>query len=135
MTKTLTRRSSRAFLALVALPAASVLAAELPELVVESSASVKVEQTGQGLPGGASIEMLSVNYHVNVGNLDLTKQADVQTLEALVKAVAKKGCDSIAQQYPLRSMSDAKTCVDDAVKKAAPQEKALIAAAAKKAKP
>lgn len=104
------------------------------EIVVEATAPVQVEHTHAGPPGGASVDILSVKYRVSVQNLDLTKHADVLKLDEQIKVAAKKACDSIAAQYPTRSLSDAQTCINDAVRSTASQEKELIAAAESGAK-
>lgn len=128
---------SKSLVGLAAAVAASALcgtafAADLPEIVVEAAAPVHVENTGKGMPGGASVEILSVKYNVHTGNLDLTKHDDVLALDRLIQSAAKKGCDDIGARYPARTMSDAKACVDEAVKGAAAREKELIAAASKR---
>jgi UrcA family protein len=111
----------------------SLFADDMQTVVVEASAPVHSQSTGQGAPGGASVDLLSVKYHVHIAGLDLTKHADVLALDEQIKSAAKKGCDSIKAQYPTRSMSDDQSCFNDAVKSASAQEKALIAVAEKKA--
>lgn len=118
----------------LALAASYAFAADQqPEIVVEATAPVHSAPTGQGAPGGATIDMLSVRYHVHLGNLDLTKHADVVALEGQIKAAAAKGCKEIHEQYPLRPMSDEDACVSMAVKNAMVSVQAAIAAAEKKA--
>jgi hypothetical protein len=75
-------------------------------IVVEAAAPVHSAPTGQSPPGGASVDLLSVKYHVHLGNLDLTKHADVVALQDKITEAAKKGCKDIQNQYPLRPMSD-----------------------------
>jgi len=105
---------------------------QMQEIVVEAAAPVHSESTGQGPPGGASVDLLSVRYHVHLGNLDLTKHADVVALEDKIKEAAKKGCKDIKNQYPLRPMSDEESCVSASVNKAMVRAREAIAAAEKK---
>jgi UrcA family protein len=104
----------------------------VPEIIVEAAAPVHSAATTQGSPGGASVDMLSVRYHVNVGSLDLTKHADVVALEQKVREAAKKGCREIRKEYPLRPMSDEDACVNSAVKNAMVKVEEAIAAAEKR---
>jgi UrcA family protein len=130
-------RPTAAWFAAVAsavLLAGTSFAEEIAEIVVEAKAPVGVKHLPQKPPGGMSVDLLSVKYRVLTGNLDLTKHSDVLKLEDQIKVAAQKACDSIAAQYPTRSMSDAQTCVKDAVEGTAAQEKDLIAAAEKAAK-
>jgi UrcA family protein len=103
-----------------------------PDIVVEASAPVQNASTGQGSPGGASVDLLSVRYHISVGSLDLTKHADVVALEQKVREAARKGCKEIRRQYPLAHLSDEDTCVNDALRTAMVKVQAAIAAAAAK---
>jgi len=110
------------------------MAADLPEIVVEANApTVHVSKHHEAsMPGGASVDLLQVRYHVHLKGLDLAKQADVAKLDELIKEAAVKGCDTIKQQYPLATPSGPDTCVADAVKSADAQRKAALAAAMKK---
>jgi UrcA family protein len=105
---------------------------QAPEIIVEAAAPVHSANTAQGSPGGASVNMLSVRYHVNLGSLDLTKHADVVALEQKVREAAKKGCKEIRREYPLRPMSDEDSCVNDAMRNAMVKVQEAIAAAEKK---
>jgi len=130
-------RSTRAWstgAASVVLVAATSVAEDIAEVVVEAKAPVEVKHLPQKPPGGMSVDILSVKYRVRTGSLDLTKHSDVLKLEDQIKVAAQKACDSIAAQYPTRSMSDAQACVKDAVEGTAAQKQALIAAAEKAAK-
>jgi UrcA family protein len=118
----------------VAFGVTAALAGEMPQIVVEASAPVHTERTKEGMPGGAQVDLLSVKYHVHIAGLDLTKHADVMTLEQQIKVAAQKACAAIKDQYPLRSMTDDKTCIDDATNRAMVQEKLLVADAEKRAR-
>jgi UrcA family protein len=76
---------------------------------------------------------MSVRYHVHLGDVDLTKHADVIALQQKIKEVAKKGCQEIQKQYRVREMSDETTCVNNAVKGAMTEVDAAVSAAQKKA--
>jgi UrcA family protein len=110
------------------------LADPMQEIVVEAAAPVHSQPTQESPPGGASVDLLSVRYHVHLGNLDLTKHADVLALEAKITEAAKKGCQDIKKQYPLRPMSDEDACVANAVKSAMVKAREAIAAADKSSK-
>jgi UrcA family protein len=116
----------------LSLAATLALADPMQEIVVEAAAPVHSQPTGQSPPGGASVDLLSVRYHVHLGNLDLTKHADVVALEEKIKEAAKKGCKDIKNQYPLRPMSDEDSCVTAAVSSAMVKAREAIAAADKK---
>ena len=109
-----------------------VLADPMQEIVVEAAAPVNHTATGEGPPGGASVDLLSVQYHVHLGNLDLAKHADVLALQQKVKEAAEKACQDIQKKYPVRQMSDEKECVDGAVKRAMVRAQTAIDAAQKK---
>lgn len=104
------------------------------EVIVTAAAPPHTQRTTEGAPGGARVDLLSVQYHVHLAGLDLTKHADVVQLEDQVKVAAQKACKSIQDQYPTRSMSDQQSCVSDATNKSMAQVKDLVAAADKGAK-
>ena len=116
----------------LALAVTHVFAADPLEIVVEAAAPVHSAPTGQSPPGGASVDLLSVKYHVHLGNLDLTKHADVVALQDKITEAAKKGCKDIQNQYPLRPMSDEDSCVKQAVANAMLKANKAIADAQKK---
>jgi UrcA family protein len=118
--------------AVLSLATATVFADQMQEIVVEAVAPIHSQPVGQNPPGGASVDLLSVRYHVHLGNLDLTKHADVVALEERIKEAAKKGCQDIRKQYPLRDMSDEDSCVNAAVKGAMVKVQEAVAAADKK---
>lgn len=118
--------------AALSMAAATAFADQMQEIVVEAAAPIHSQPTGQNPPGGASVDLLSVRYHVHLGNLDLTKHADVVALEEKIKDAAKKGCQDIRKQYPLRDMSDEDSCVNAAVKGAMVKVQEAVAAADKK---
>jgi UrcA family protein len=109
-----------------------VLADPMQEIVVEAAAPVNHTPTGGGPPGGASVDLLSVQYHVHLGSLDLSKHADVVALEQKVKEAAQKACQDIQKQYPARQLSDETECVDGAVKRAMGRVQNAVDAAQKK---
>lgn len=112
--------------------AATALADSVPEIVVEAAAPVNHKPTGEGSPGGAEVDLASVRYHVHLGDLDLTKHADVIALEQKIKDAARKACKDIQKEYPVRQMSDETSCINDAVKSAMPKVQDAITSAQKK---
>jgi UrcA family protein len=111
------------FLIAVAAPALSLatglaLADPMQEIVVEASAPAHHTTGTDSAGGGASVDLLSVQYHVHVGNLDPNKPADMSAIQQKVQEAAQKACGDIQKQYPARQMSDEKECVDGAVKRA-----------------
>jgi len=106
---------------------------DLKEIVVEATPVQKTE-IPQNTSGGAEVDLLSVRYRVSLAGLDLTKQADVAKLQDEVKAAAKKGCETIRKQYPVRSLSDEQSCEKAAAADAMPKVQEAIAAAQRNAK-
>jgi UrcA family protein len=132
MTKTSLYSSRMIATAALAFAATHAFADQMQEIVVEAAAPVHSQPTGQSPPGGASVDLLSVKYHVHVGSLDLTRHADVVALEDKIKEAATKGCKDIKSQYPLRPMSDETSCVNSAVNNAMVKVREAVAAAEKK---
>ena len=121
-------------LAGLAFAVTTTYADELPQVVVTADAPAHAEHTTGGAPGGARVDLLSVQYHVHLAGLDLTKHADVMAMQDQIKVAAQKACKAIQDQYPTRPMSDQQSCVTGATNKAMAQANSLIAAAEKGAK-
>jgi len=115
----------------LALAAGVVLADPMQEIVVEAAAPVHHATGAADAGGGASVDLLSVQYHVHVGNLDLNKPADMDAVKQKVQEAAQKACADIQKQYPARQMSDEKACVDGAVSRAMARAQKAAAAAKK----
>ena len=116
----------------LALATGLVLADPMQEVIVEASAPAHHTASADAAGGGASVDLLSVQYNVHVGNLDLSKPADMSALQQKVQEAAQKACSDIQKQYPARSLSDEKECVDGAVKRAMGRVQKAAAAAPKK---
>lgn len=93
-------------LAAVAATVAGLLAAHAPafaesdhEVVVEAPQVVR-ETIGR-TSSGARDELVSLSHRVTYTDLDLTKTADVATLQARVKEAAELGCRQLRRLYPL----------------------------------
>lgn len=113
---------------------ATTARADMPQIVVEAKAPVHAEKAANTSPGGAQVDMLSVQYHVHMDGLDLSKTADVARLQDQIKVAAQKACKTIQDQYPDRSLSDEQSCVKEATGRGMAQAKNAIAAAAKTGK-
>ena len=98
----------------VLLTAGSVLADETAQVVVEAKAPVHSQHAADNTPGGARVDVLSVQYHVHLSGLDLSKRDDFLQAQEQVKLAAKKACTSIQAEYPTRPMSDEQGCEADA---------------------
>ena len=116
----------------VAVATGLVLADPMQVIVVEATAPAHHSTSTDAAGGGASVDLLSVQYHVHVGNLDLNKPADMNALQQKVQEAAQKACGDIQKQYPARSLSDEKECVDGAVKRAMGRAQKAAAGAQKK---
>ncbi len=124
------RRALLAILGAVGL-AAPALAAEMPEIIVEAAAPVQHVTAGRSA-SGYETDLLSVRYRVHLAGLDLTRHADVEKLEQQIRDAAAKGCKQIRDQYPLRPMTDDKTCISSATDSAMQSARVAIAEAEKR---
>ena len=105
---------------------------KIEEITVIAPWSVTREVVSQ-TPAGGKAELISLTRHVYYGDLDLTKHADVMTLEQRVNDIAKTSCDQLSKMYPL-SGPNPPNCAEKAAASAkAEMDKAI--ASAGKAKP
>jgi UrcA family protein len=105
---------------------------ETAQIVVEARAPVQsTTDRNASHPGGARVDILSVDYNVGVADLDLTKHADVLQAQEQIKAAAKKACAAIQAEFPVRQMSDRRTCESEATARGLDDLNKLIAAAGK----
>lgn len=79
-------------------------------------------------PTGAANELVSLTRRVSIGDLDLTKYADVMELEKRINETAEEACDYLAEMFPLAS-PDTPDCVRRAVDGAMAQAHEAIAQA------
>jgi len=73
---------------------------------------------------GAPIEEVTLTHRVSYADLDLTKQADIDALNARVKDSAARGCQELDQLYPAAldlTSPMPKTCTEMAMDGAMPQ--------------
>ncbi len=103
-------------------------APSLTEVTVEVPRVVKSDPTRPGTPFDVVLK-----GHVSYADLDLSKTADVATLEQRIKDKALAICERIGQDYPAATPS-ATDCAKLAADQAMVQAKKVIAAAAKGAK-
>lgn len=92
------------------------------EIVVESPQVVR-ETIGRSSIGVRD-ELVSLSHRIVYSDLDLTKAADVEKLNARVREAAELGCRQIHQIYPLADRNP--NCVRQAVERATPQIRAAI---------
>lgn len=103
--------------------------AEMEEVVVVE-APIMRSWTERGRYGG-KVEVIELTRRVNYADLDLSKQADVATLETRIEATAKASCKALSDMFPL-DPSDTKeilSCTKKAVNGTKKQVQAAIAAA------
>lgn len=100
----------------------------LPEVVVEAG-PVTRSIVGRSLATNMPIERSAVDYHVSYSDLDLTRHADVLTLQDRVGTAARSACGQLDELFPLDSnaLRQTSTCVEDAVRGAAAQIEQAIA--------
>jgi len=109
------------------LAATAMAAGQLPEVVVEAGPTHKAV-VGRSFTTGAPIELVTVDYHVKYSDLDLQKHTDVVKFHTRVESAARDACRQLDELYPIEKPR-VSTCTQDAVKAAAPQVQAAIAAA------
>jgi len=108
-------------LALLAVACAAAAAQPIEELTVTAAREVTVGKTSTGVP----IKEITVQSRVSYGDLNLTTDEGVQTLEARIQDAATSSCKDIVVQFPVQGSSD-KECIRRAVKEAMVQAQAAI---------
>jgi len=105
------------------------MAAEpMQEVTVQASRVMKttVGRTSSGIP----IVDSALSYGVSYADLDLSKHADVVTLQTRVKDAAKKACSQLTHLYPVTQFQESDAdCTKAASDKALAKVDALAAAA------
>ena len=79
----------------------------------------------------ATTEIIELNRYVSYSDLDLTKVADVATLDERITATAKESCKKLSNMFPLDRSDPAEMgrCVKKAVSGAGTRKAKAIAAA------
>jgi UrcA family protein len=90
------------------------------EVVVEAPQVVH-EAIGRN-SNGARDELVSLSHRIPYTDLDLTKAADLATLQARVKDAAVLGCDQLRKLYPLATHDP--DCIQKATRHAMTQVRA-----------
>jgi UrcA family protein len=98
------------------------LAQSVPEITVDVMRVVKAEPARPG----SSYDVI-LKGHVSYADLDLSKSADVATLEKRINEEAQAICERIAKDYPDSTPKTAE-CAKNAAAKAMVQAKQAIAA-------
>lgn len=119
-------------LVFAAIPA---LAAEkndvVEEIVIQAPISVDRETVHSASDPTARTEIIELSREVYIGDLDLSRYADVKELESRIERTAKDSCNKLNEMFPLSETrsKDARRCVDRAIKSARAEKEAAIAAA------
>jgi len=86
----------------------------------------------KSVPGsGTKVEIIELNRYVSFDDLDLSRHADVITLDARIAAVAKESCQNLSDMFPLDRSDplELNRCVKKAIASAGERREILIAAA------
>ncbi len=109
-------------------PVGFAAAQKLPEITVDVMRAVKADATSP-----TSAIDVTLTGHVSYSDLDLTKSADVATLEKRIKEEATVICERIGKDYPDSTPKTA-DCAKQAADKAMVKARKAIAAAGKQPK-
>lgn len=104
------------------IPAGFAAAQGLPEVTVDVMRVVKTDATNVTSPIDVTL-----TGHVSYADLDLTKSADVATLEKRINEEATVLCERIAKDYP-NSTPATPDCAKQAAAKAMVKAKKVVAA-------
>jgi len=76
-------------------------------------------------------EIVELQRHVSIADLDLSKYADVNELDSRISAVAKESCQKLSDMFPLDRSDPAEMlrCTKSAIASADDQKEMVIAAA------
>jgi len=100
------------------------------EEVVVIGAPITRQEEGRSYTGMPK-EVIELKRQISYADLDLTKDADVQTLQTRIHDVAEESCQKLAEMFPLKFIDQGEVgrCVDDAVASSKDQVQAAIDAA------
>jgi UrcA family protein len=107
---------------------AQQVAGEMEEVVVVE-APIMRSWTERGRYGG-KVEVIELTRRVNYADLDLSKPADVTTLETRIETTAKESCEALSDMFPLDPSDNMEilSCTKKAVNGTKKQVEAAIAA-------
>lgn len=91
---------------------------------------IKHEKVGYDSHYGAPLEQLRLSRPVSYKDLDLSTQAGQDELKKRIRQVAQQSCQELSRTDAMNpTLSDASTCVRQAVSSAAPQMRIAVASA------
>jgi UrcA family protein len=102
-------------------------AQQLDEVIVSAQRIVATSRVGQS-SSGIPDELISISFRINYSDLDLTKSADINTLQSRLEAAARSGCAQLDKLYPF-TPHEAPKCVKKALADSSAQLEHAIAAA------
>jgi UrcA family protein len=70
------------------------------QVTVDGPYTVRQETTRRSLSGLGAEQTISVSQKVSYADLDMSKQADVDTLRGRVRAAAKDSCRQLERRFP-----------------------------------
>jgi UrcA family protein len=106
--------------------------AQTPEIIVEAPYHRPVTAPKPSPGSKERLPEISVDYHVDYADLDLTTHSGAMELEKRIKEDAVEACAQLKKLYPSSTEGVGKeSCVDGAVRKAMEQANKVIAAAEK----
>lgn len=113
----------------LALIAGSAIAQQLAEIEVTAFRHVTTTPAGR-TTSGIPITDLSLDYHVSLGDLDLSTNSGADAAAKRVNSAADRACKELGRQFPNSTPSD-KACAKAASDKAMPTLHQMVAAAEK----
>lgn len=114
----------------LALIGGSAIAQQVQEIEVTAFRHVTTKPAGQTTSSGIPITDLSLDYHVSLEGLDLTKTSDFDAAVKRVNLAADRACKEIDRQFPNSAPSN-KECAEAASDKALVKLHQMVAAAEK----
>lgn len=105
--------------------------AELEEIIVQAPINVQRSELHSASDPMVKTELVELSRQVYIGDLDLSKYADVKVLESRIEQVAQDSCGKLNEMFPLsnRHNKDSKRCVELAIRSAMAEKEAAIEAA------
>jgi UrcA family protein len=104
---------------------------KMEEITVQAPINVEREALHSASDPMVKTEVIELKREIYIGDLDLSRHADVETLESRIEQVARESCSKLSDMFPLSNprSKDSRRCVDRAIKSAMAEKEAAIAAA------
>jgi UrcA family protein len=104
---------------------------KMEEIIVQAPMSVERKALHSAADPTVKTEVVELTRKVYIGDLDLSKHADVKELESRIEQMAKDSCKKLNAMFPLGDSRsrDARRCVERAIKSAMAEKQAAITAA------